>query len=204
MEDTNINPSVPPAYSPPENSQAPPRAPREPTIHLYELRDSKSRPWAVLKVASNAASSAQLPHVYEGESIVGSVNLDLEKGVQIKSISITVSGAIITTNNSVHTFVCITKELWSTAFGDPAAPPMTTGSPFKGKIQGQLSWPFSISLPAEVDISFQRSTRPFKLPASFYARGARVTVHYRINVAIIRGRFQTDYKSAQSIGENCT
>ncbi len=90
MEDTNINPSVPPAYSPPENSQAPPRAHREPTIHLYELTNSKSRPWAVLRVASNAASSAQLPHVYEGEPIIGSVNLDLEKGVQIKSVSITV------------------------------------------------------------------------------------------------------------------
>ncbi len=90
MEGTNSIPSDLPAYSPPESPREHSRAPRELTVHTYELMNSKKRPWVVLKVVDKAASSAHLPHIYEGEPIEGTVDLNLEKDVQIKSVSIAV------------------------------------------------------------------------------------------------------------------
>ena len=61
--------------------------------HLYRLTDSKERPWFTLKVISNAPASTFLPSFYEGETIKGSVTLNLLKEESIKAISVQVRGA---------------------------------------------------------------------------------------------------------------
>ena len=66
----------------------------------------------------------------------------------------------------------------------------------KGKLRGSISWPFSLKVPAEVDLKFERAVKRFRLPPSFYMRGARVTIRYRISASVVRGMFQANSRSA--------
>jgi hypothetical protein len=83
-----------PPYSPP---QAPhPSSNRDPIEHIYHLGNSK--PWATLKLLSRASSSKQLPTFNQHESILGSLELNLEKGDTILTVNVSVSNHLLLTH----------------------------------------------------------------------------------------------------------
>lgn len=85
-----------PAYSRRRNTLAQPAvAPREPTEHVYQLMDGRSKPWAVLKVFSSAKSSKSLPTFFERENVNCILELDVAKGESIQAITATVSAGIL-------------------------------------------------------------------------------------------------------------
>jgi hypothetical protein len=64
---------------------------REPTEHIYQLTEGKSRPWATLKIYSSAKSNKSLPTFFEKEPIKATFEIQAEKGDSIHQITATVS-----------------------------------------------------------------------------------------------------------------
>ncbi|KAJ3546756.1 hypothetical protein NM688_g5477 [Phlebia brevispora] len=181
-----------PAYTATQSLLRQPR--RQPVVHTYELKDGKGRPWLTLNVSSRAPNPSCLPHFYEGDAVNGVVSLDLEKEMQIKSVTAVVHGEIIATHNVRYTFLRLAKELWSLSKNPPSTSSRhtTNDSSSKSKISGRFQWPFSLALPAEVQLEYRRMTQSFRLPSSFYVRGARVTVRYQVYAVVGRGKLQVD------------
>jgi hypothetical protein len=83
---------VPPAY---QGRVRHSRTPRESsdsakTEHTFELMNGKGKPWASLKLHSNAKGPQQIPTFFERQAITGTVNLIASKDDPIQSISVTV------------------------------------------------------------------------------------------------------------------
>lgn len=67
-------------------------APRRRTTHVFGVRSRRDGPeWFKLRVVSRAKHAGQLPICCEGDPVVGSVELDLEQEMTIKSVNISVS-----------------------------------------------------------------------------------------------------------------
>lgn len=60
---------------------------REPTEHIFQVADGKSKPWITLRVFSSAKSSKSLPTFFEKENITGRLELDAERGDSIQAIT---------------------------------------------------------------------------------------------------------------------
>ena len=60
---------------------------REPTEHVFQVADGKSKPWITLRVFSSAKSSKSLPTFFEKENITGRLELDAERGDSIQAIT---------------------------------------------------------------------------------------------------------------------
>lgn len=64
---------------------------RQRQAHTYTLQNGNKPPWATLHVLSWAPTAKSLPVFFEGQTIEGSVDLDLPKPENIKAITISVS-----------------------------------------------------------------------------------------------------------------
>ncbi|THU78163.1 hypothetical protein K435DRAFT_876945 [Dendrothele bispora CBS 962.96] len=189
-----------PAYTRLPTPPPRPRTPRLKTEHVVELSNNsgiggaaskKSKPWAVLKVYSNARSSKSLPTFVEGDSISGSVTLDLGSssswisgsngsGDAITSVKIIIRGEVASGNinswGGNKTFLETSTLLW-------------TKDTHNAKLSGEQHWPFSISLPRQVCLSNgdkSEDERPYVLPHTFLERNIRVSIHYDLVVHVMR------------------
>jgi hypothetical protein len=61
--------------------------PREPTEHVFQVADGKSKPWIKLTLRSSAKSAKSLPTFFEKENINGQLELDAERGDSIQAIT---------------------------------------------------------------------------------------------------------------------
>ena len=70
-------------------------APRQRTTHVYGVRSKRDAPeWLRLRVVSRAKHVDRLPVCCQGDAVVGSVELDLEKEMTVRSVRISVSRAV--------------------------------------------------------------------------------------------------------------
>ncbi|KAJ7364223.1 hypothetical protein DFH08DRAFT_682227 [Mycena albidolilacea] len=174
-----------PAYTR-RNTLAQPIARREPVEHLYPLSDSKGRPWATLSLRSSAKSGKSVPTFFEKEHINGFFQLTAEKGDSIQSVTVTVTGRIITGSSVDETYVFLNQSLplWS-----------KTESRISGaatKLLGTCVWPFSIPLPKAVSLKDSGNDTLYRLPETFLERHTRASVSYEISVLVSRGKLRAD------------
>ncbi|KAJ7158556.1 hypothetical protein C8R46DRAFT_394511 [Mycena filopes] len=174
-----------PAYTR-RNTLAQPLVRREPVEHLYPLADGKGRPWATLSLMSSARSGKSIPTFYEKEHINGSFQLTAEKGDSIQSVTVTVTGRIVTGSSIDDTYVFLTQSLplWSNS--DSRSSGAAT------KLLGECVWPFSIPLPKAVSLKDFSHDVLFRLPETFLERHTRASVSYEISVLVSRGKLRAD------------
>jgi hypothetical protein len=156
----------------------------------------KSKPWAVLKIYSNARSSKSLPAFVEGDKITGSVTLDLGNngswmsgnsgsGDAITSVKIIVRGEFASGNTNLEgnkTFLEAPTELW-------------TKEAHNAKLSGVQHWPFSIALPKQVFLSGNdKSELSYPLPHTFLERHTRASIRYDLMVYIARSKLRQNSK----------
>ncbi|EEB96429.1 hypothetical protein MPER_04441 [Moniliophthora perniciosa FA553] len=67
---------------------------QESTVDVFQLEDSRRRPWATLRLFSGARSSRSLPMFYESDKINGVLELDGDPS--IKTITVDITGRLIT------------------------------------------------------------------------------------------------------------
>jgi hypothetical protein len=82
--------------------------------------------------------------------------------------------------------------------GDPRLLTTETVAPYREKLHGHYSWPFTLTLPRQVtlpdDTNSSNIARTFFLPPTFLERNTKVSVQYDIHAHIRRGKFRTDSK----------
>ncbi|EIW53242.1 uncharacterized protein TRAVEDRAFT_134054 [Trametes versicolor FP-101664 SS1] len=177
------------------------RGVRPPTEHLYHrFTSSKGQPWLTLKVASKAPASSYLPAFYQGEAITGSVVLCLDREETIKSVSVQLFGQMTSSTTDVLNFLQISQVLWppssSSALQNSS---QSTANP--GKLSGEHSWPFSLTLPESCLLKSPNGLdQSYSLPASFSERMARVHIQYQIVVTVHRSRFRVDSTLGTVVG----
>lgn len=87
---TDSTNDVLPPYSRRATIAQPVHAVREPTEHVFQTSEGKSKPWFTLKLRSSAKSSRSLPTFFEKENINGQLEVDAERGDSIQAITATV------------------------------------------------------------------------------------------------------------------
>ncbi|KAJ7067134.1 hypothetical protein C8F01DRAFT_980387 [Mycena amicta] len=172
-----------PAYTR-RNTLAQPVARREPVEHAYF--DGKGSPRATLTLRSSAKSSKSIATFHEKEHINGSFQLTAEKGDSIHSITVTITGRVITgsTIDDSYTFFSHSLPLWSKA--------ESRSSGAATKLLGTSSWPFSIPMPKAVSLKDGSRDVLYRLPETFLERHIRGSISYEISVLVSRGKLRSD------------
>ncbi|KAJ6531970.1 hypothetical protein B0H19DRAFT_1273145 [Mycena capillaripes] len=173
-----------PAYTR-RNTLAQPVARREPVEHIYPLSDSRGRPWASLSLLSSAKSPKSVPTFYEKEHINGSFQLTAEKGDSIQSVTVIITGRIVTDSSVDGTYVFLNQSLplWSKT--------ESRSSGAATKLLGACVWPFSIPLPKAVSLKDGDDTL-YRLPETFLERHTQASISYEISVLVSRGKLRAD------------
>ncbi|PPR02623.1 hypothetical protein CVT24_002194 [Panaeolus cyanescens] len=175
---------------------------REPTEHIFQLSDGKSRPWLTLTVFSSAKSSKSLPTFFEKENITGRLEIQAERGDSIQAVSATVTGRIITGSSidDSSVFLSQTLPIWSKSPDAPRLPSPSEGAS-SNKLLGHCVWPLNIPLARSVNFpSGAGDTRSFRLPETFLERHTRVSVQYDLTITISRGLLRSDNKLTTAFG----
>ncbi|KAJ7461181.1 hypothetical protein FB451DRAFT_1269147 [Mycena latifolia] len=161
---------APPSYDPADQG----------TEHRYPLSDRHQKQWGVLTIVSAARSARSTPLYYEGDSVMGSFEMEADRSDSIRSVTVSVSGSIVTGPmvDDTAVFLSLSTCLWSRK---------TSGLRI-----GRCVWPFSIPLPSEVTVASRGRSSIFRLPETFMERHTRVSVVYEVSVVISRGMFRTD------------
>ncbi|KDR78972.1 hypothetical protein GALMADRAFT_63777 [Galerina marginata CBS 339.88] len=175
---------------------------RDPTEHVFQLADGKSRPWITLKLYSSAKSSKSLPTFFEKENITGLLELEAERGDSIQAITATVTGRIITGSGVDDCFVFLnqTQPIWSKSSDSPRVP-SPSGSTSGNKLLGHCVWPLSITLARTATVpSGSGELQSFRLPETFLERQTRVSVQYDLTIVVSRGMLRADNRIKTAFG----
>jgi hypothetical protein len=167
------------------------------TPHFSYLSNG-STPWLTLKVTSSATSPDKMPKFFEKNPISGDVIVVAEPGDSISSVSVHVTGRVVTGSAPTDciTFLDIAVPLW-------AKPSSRSGSPFAGqsenmppKLHGTFKFPFSIPIPSSIAFDYQK----FALPHSFTEKHTRVSVCYELTVRVSRGKLRANNQLIMPFG----
>jgi hypothetical protein len=172
--------------------------------HRYALRDSRGHDWLSFVVKSRAADSKFIPVFLGGDTIKGEVQLDLGKTKTLKGLTVTVRFVLTSSCRSPHACYYYYKiRAWMTAVGQEediflhkTEPIWTPASSKETKVIGKRAYPFSISLPHDVEIqSISNATeKRFLLPPTFNERASPVYIDYRLSITARRGRLECNTK----------
>lgn len=144
------------------------------------LEDSKAHKWLTLHVLNRSPNPTSLPRFYQGDKIVGYVDLDVLKSEPIKAITIKVTAGTTFVGQEEDEFLKIENELWNPSVLLP------DGSKVSKFEKGTYSWPFLISLPSEVEVLDGKVKKTFPLPATFSEKTVAGCLDYKLTVTIKR------------------
>ncbi|KAF8123480.1 hypothetical protein EV363DRAFT_1228821 [Boletus edulis] len=149
--------------------------------HSISLQDSKGFKWLALTVSSRAPTSASPPVFYEGDVVSGQVDLDVLKSESIRGISIKITAGTTLVGQEEQPFLNVETDLWTPTI------PLPDGSKLTKFTKGKYTWPFSFTLPAEVEVQDQKVKKMFSLPTSFSERASTAYLDYKLIVTVKRG-----------------
>ncbi|KAL4249707.1 hypothetical protein ABKN59_006108 [Abortiporus biennis] len=176
--------------------------------HRYELKTKDDKSWATLKIRSRSSSStaSNVPNIFEGSPITGSLKLNLEREESIKSIHLTFQGHVHPSAEEKIPIVTVSSELWSINRGDPSSPssPSTSNSTFNGKLKGRYTFRFSLDIPSKTTATRKGRglEEEFSLPPSYQEKNMRCTIDYRVFVTIKRGAFKSNSEIGTTVVYN--
>ncbi|KAF9234224.1 hypothetical protein BU15DRAFT_79246 [Melanogaster broomeanus] len=156
------------------------------SLHSISLEDSKGHKWLTLAVNSRAPHPSFPPCFYQGDAISGQVGIDALKSESIKGITLKLSATTIHVRHYEETFLKTETELWTPSI------PLPDSSKVSKLGKGKYSWPFSLTLPAEVEVQDRGTVEKFPLPASFSENASVAYLDYALTVTIKRGGFRVD------------
>jgi hypothetical protein len=161
--------------------------------------------------SSRARQPAHRPYFFEGDSIVGAVELDLHKPDNIRSVeieartllsaraflltSVQITGSLSSGIVEAYPFLHLSHTLWSDA-STPRA-----GS--DRRLTGQHAWPFEFAVPATVEIKGKYDKVPVcaRAPGTFVEKGEPLFIQYDLVCHIRRFALRVDSKCVQRLQE---
>ncbi|KDR78973.1 hypothetical protein GALMADRAFT_64064 [Galerina marginata CBS 339.88] len=134
-------------------------------------------------VKSRATSATSLPIFFEGDTISGRVEVDLDKAESSKGVSISILAGTTFVGQEEDVFLKKEESLW-------------TGS----KLNGKYSWPFTFKLPKDVLLKEDTRSETFPLPPHFTERASPAYIDYRLVVTVKRGFLKVNQTLVTSFG----
>ncbi|KAI9057333.1 hypothetical protein FKP32DRAFT_1615457 [Trametes sanguinea] len=163
-------------------------------VHHFNLTSKKiGSPWLNLTVISRAKSATDRPTFHQSAPIIGSVELSLDKETLIDEVSVALYGKLSIFSHSASNFLSTVKTLYSAAESHADVDPPPTLSTKRGRLQGRLTWPFSLRFPKGVSIlssitdDGHAERENYRLPATFSDAKAKVDIEYVLLVRVSRG-----------------
>ncbi|KAF9234229.1 hypothetical protein BU15DRAFT_90063 [Melanogaster broomeanus] len=178
-----------PGYSSPVPLPAPSPVP----YILYRSEDSKGHKWLTLTVKSRALQPASPPCFYQGDTVSGQVTLDVPKSEAIKGITIKVTAGTTFVGQDEQIFLKLEKELWTPSM------PLPDGSTVSKFGKGKYTWPFSLTLPTEVEVQDQKIKKKFPLPPTFSEKASAGYLDYKLIATVKRGALRVNQTLYTSI-----
>jgi len=151
--------------------------------HHRFLEDTKGKKWLSMFVQSRASNAASLPVFFEGDTISGRVEVDLDKAESSKGVTISIKAGTTFVGQDEDLFLKEEQTLW-------------TGS----KLIGKYSWPFTFTLPKEVPVKDTDKTGTFRLPPNYTERASPAYIDYRLIVTVRRGFLKVNQTLMTSFG----
>ncbi|KAF7796027.1 hypothetical protein EIP86_007196 [Pleurotus ostreatoroseus] len=186
-----------PAYSPKDSNDTQ-------VQHTYDLHKN-NRKLLSLTLRSKAKSPDDMPKMQEAQTVSGTVTLDLDSPVFVRSVTVTIIGEI-EAPWGVSRFLNMRKELYSVeskegSHSPTASPPSATGDHLRVtenlKLEGTNVLSFSLKLPRGVGIPFggpNGAVSKYLLPASLHDLASRTSIVYQIVVRVKKGMLSSDYR----------
>ncbi|KAF5391525.1 hypothetical protein D9757_002501 [Collybiopsis confluens] len=163
----------------------------------YKLAKSLTQPGISLSISGDSKLSKDLPSFMEGDQVAGAVQISVHSGQDIRSISVSLRGRVLTGRSSdgVFTFLNLHDTLWSGELGDLQAHKDPTG-------EYDYSWPFSLALPKDVVVSPGNDgrSRTFPLPHTFVESGIPARVLYQLVVSVKQSKWKRNRRVSTQIG----
>ncbi|KAF8905073.1 hypothetical protein CPB84DRAFT_1845155 [Gymnopilus junonius] len=151
--------------------------------HHRFLEGAKGKKWLSMFVKSRASNAASLPVFFEGDTISGRVEVDLDKAESSKGVTISIRAGTTFVGQDEELFLKEEQTLW-------------TGS----KLTGKYSWPFSFTLPKEVSVKDSDKTGIFRLPPNYTERASPAYIDYKLVVTVRRGFLKVNQTLVTSFG----
>ncbi|KAG2012991.1 hypothetical protein CC2G_009934 [Coprinopsis cinerea AmutBmut pab1-1] len=174
---------------------------RQHEYHLYQ----DSRPWATLRLVSKSASKSNCPRYISGDSVTGTVELDLPEPQAISSVKVLLKGHLITSSLSTDTFQFVEHSVVVWEKGRTVNQDNTQdATSSNGKLHGHFSWPFSFPFPTEYprhaaskskgSSPIESTTDAIPIPQTLIEKSANIAVVYEVVLRIVSGVFRRKYK----------
>ncbi|KAH7930681.1 hypothetical protein BV22DRAFT_1000220 [Leucogyrophana mollusca] len=151
------------------------------TDYVVSLERGNGQRWLSLSVKSRAPDSSSLPSFYAGDSISGCANLDIAKSESIRAITVQVIAVVMLVGREEEIFLKIEQDLWNPSMNLP------DGTNVSRLGSGRYSWPFSIRLPRETQVSGKGEKRMHPLPPTYTGRASPAYIDYRLVLTVKRG-----------------
>ncbi|KDR76931.1 hypothetical protein GALMADRAFT_278851 [Galerina marginata CBS 339.88] len=131
----------------------------------------------VTLVTTGPQSTNNTPVIVQGSPLKGKIHLSLKKPDAIFSIILTVRGMIVTGGGAFGSFDGYTFVFLDQKYTQQ-----------KAALKGDHTWPFSIDLPDEAEMTEGVDHQPkmFRLPQTFHQRFIHATIKYEVEVKITR------------------
>ncbi|KAJ7104002.1 hypothetical protein B0H15DRAFT_942036 [Mycena belliarum] len=146
------------------------------TEHKWSL-ESKGRAWLFLFVHSRSPTATSPPFYFEGDSVSGRVELDLDKSESLKGVVIGIQAGVTAVGQEEQLFLNLNEGLWAEK---------------SGKLpKGKHSWPFMFALPSKVSSPDAKGLM-LPTPPSFSERASPAYIDFRIVATVKRGAFKVN------------
>ncbi|KAF5314512.1 hypothetical protein D9611_007110 [Ephemerocybe angulata] len=176
--------------------------------------------WATLSLLSTVPPGLQRPRYRGGESVEGTVTLDLKRPRTITSISVLLRGRMVTSSLSdgSHLFLEVAHPIWDSTMGAPApldeqellSPVSPTRGNFaaSGRLNGRYEWPFSFTFPTEfqnLPVATKHPSREniattYLTPQTVLERGINADITYEVVLKIATGGlFKTKHRVTATV-----
>ncbi|KAJ7596541.1 hypothetical protein C8J56DRAFT_849981 [Mycena floridula] len=147
-----------------------------PSQHSYSLQHNGKK-WLNLFVNSHVSGLNSPVVFFQGDSVSGIVEVDLDKPDSCKSITVSIQGRTTAVGYEEIFFLNMSQTIWEGRKAEKRKLPI-----------GKSSWPFSFTLPETVGIADKQGKKSdYLLPPSFSERASPAYIDYRLVLTVRRG-----------------
>lgn len=163
----------------------------EPHKHLSSLFNRNGQPWMTLLLLSEAPAGNKSPVYYDGGTVRGSVQLNLESPQTIRSVVVEVQSKLrLAAAQDVPPFWDEKRTIWNNS-GNYEPKSIATA--------GRWRWDFSFPIPRHFDNSVNGGHSHTVLPSNFNLKPFSAFVEHRVLLFVKRGKYMSNLSEIHTL-----
>ncbi|KAF8606404.1 hypothetical protein BDV93DRAFT_604391 [Ceratobasidium sp. AG-I] len=153
---------------------------REPHEHLNTQLNRNGKPWMTLRLLSDAPVGSKFPVYFDGGTVRGSAQIDLDSVQTIRSVVVEVKCKLGLASHDDIPIWNERKVLWDSTGGHEPRSIASTGS---------WKWDFSFPIPDHFDDSAKGGSATAPVPSNFDLKPYPAFAEYRVLLFVRRGKW---------------